>query len=104
MDHIPIFDAQNPYSRSTHSDMDKRENVHLAHDSSFPIYPPVTKVSMAQDHYFPELASKSPLTPDFYNLRQDERENFQNLTGIADDDALRAHIITVQTKAYEVTD
>ncbi|KJA22933.1 hypothetical protein HYPSUDRAFT_40431 [Hypholoma sublateritium FD-334 SS-4] len=57
---------------------------------------------MAQDHYFADPALKSPLNPDFYNLRQDEREFFKKLTGIADDDALKAHVITIQTKAYEL--
>ena len=57
---------------------------------------------MAQTHYFSDPTWKSPLNPDFYNLREDEREFFQKLTGIADDDALKAHIISVQAKAYEV--
>lgn len=59
---------------------------------------------MAQNHFFSHPAFKSPLNPDYYNLCQDEREFFQKLTGIADDDALKAHIITVQAKAYEVID
>ncbi len=57
---------------------------------------------MAQTIYFSDPAWKSPLNADFYNLRQDEREFFQKLTGITDDDALKAHIISVQAKAYEV--
>lgn len=57
---------------------------------------------MAQTHYFSDPAWKNPLNPDFYDLREDEREFFQKLTGIADDDALKAHIISVQAKAYEV--
>ena len=57
---------------------------------------------MAQKRYYADPALRPPLNPDFYNLKEDELAFFQNLTGINDETELKSHIISVQTKAYEV--
>lgn len=43
-----------------------------------------------------------PLDEKYYNLDEDEKNFFKVETGISDDDELKKHIITVQTKAFSV--
>jgi hypothetical protein len=43
-----------------------------------------------------------PLDESLYDLAEEERTFFKQQTGIQDDDELKAHIIRVQTEAYEV--
>lgn len=38
----------------------------------------------------------------FYNLGSEEVQYLKGQTGIEDDDALRAHVMEIQQKAYEV--
>ncbi|KAF8962730.1 hypothetical protein BDZ97DRAFT_2020498 [Flammula alnicola] len=45
---------------------------------------------------------KPKLDTSFYSLDADELAFFQHLTGIADEEQLKAHIIGVQAKAYEI--
>ncbi|KAJ8487389.1 hypothetical protein ONZ45_g14360 [Pleurotus djamor] len=47
-------------------------------------------------------ADKLPLDESFYSLDLEESTFFKSLTGIQDDSALKSHILTVQTEAYEV--
>lgn len=46
--------------------------------------------------------TKPPLDDKLYDLDVDERSFFKKCTGIEDDEALKQHIIALQTKAYEV--
>jgi hypothetical protein len=43
-----------------------------------------------------------PLDQSLYQPTEEEKSFFKLLTGINDDEDLKQHIITVQTKAYEV--
>ncbi len=57
---------------------------------------------MSQRRYYADPALRPSLNPDFYGLKEDELAFFQNLTGITDETELKSHIISVQTKAYQV--
>ncbi|KDR76886.1 hypothetical protein GALMADRAFT_245992 [Galerina marginata CBS 339.88] len=51
---------------------------------------------------FANPALNAQLDNFLYSLDAEERDFFQQLTGIQDEDALREHILAVQAKAYEV--
>lgn len=50
------------------------------------------------------LQDTSPIDPVKYSLSPEEAEFFKATTGINDDEALKAHILSVQEKAYKVSD
>ena len=49
-----------------------------------------------------QLGPALALDESLYRLTEEERAFFKQQTGILDDDELKAHIIRVQTEAYEV--
>ncbi|KAF8888130.1 hypothetical protein BD779DRAFT_1470490 [Infundibulicybe gibba] len=51
---------------------------------------------------FANPATHSPLNPSLYSLDDDELAFFQEQTGIQDPSGLKAHILDVQAKAYEI--
>ena len=51
---------------------------------------------------FGHEALNLPLNEDFYDLGKDEIAFYKTLTGIASDDELKQHIISVQHTAYSV--
>lgn len=46
--------------------------------------------------------ARPPLNDNFYFLNPDELAFFQSQTNISDEDELKAHILAVQARAYEV--
>ena len=53
--------------------------------------------------YYADPATKPKLDPSLYSLDSDEAAFFKQLTGISDEQALKEHILAVQSKAYEVS-
>ncbi|CCM02021.1 uncharacterized protein FIBRA_04097 [Fibroporia radiculosa] len=49
-----------------------------------------------------KLLGESKLDESLYLLKEDEAAFFKSQTGIQDDEALKQHIISVQTEAYKV--
>ena len=50
-----------------------------------------------------KLLAESKLDESLYNLKEDEAAFFKSQTGIQDDEALKRHIINMQTEAYKVS-
>lgn len=50
----------------------------------------------------PRLRPKQPLDEQFYGLDEQELQFFKSWTGIADEEALKRHILDIQKDAYEV--
>jgi len=53
--------------------------------------------------YYADPATKPKLDPTLYSLDSHEAAFFKQLTGISDEATLKEHILTVQSKAYEVS-
>ncbi|KDR76359.1 hypothetical protein GALMADRAFT_67446 [Galerina marginata CBS 339.88] len=56
----------------------------------------------SNDAAFANPALNPKLDTSLYSLDAEERDFFQHLTGIKDEEALREHILAVQAKAYEI--
>ena len=50
-----------------------------------------------------ESSLKPELDTSFYSLEGEELEFFRKLTGITDEEKLKAHIVSVQVKAYQAS-
>jgi hypothetical protein len=59
---------------------------------------------MATPRYYADPKLRPKLEPSLYNPQDDELLFFRKLTGIEDENELKSHILTVQAKAYEVSD
>ncbi|RDB23458.1 Methyltransferase ausD [Hypsizygus marmoreus] len=57
---------------------------------------------MSANSIYADPLKNPPLTEEFYSLAEDEYQFFKSQTGIEEPEELKAHIIAVQKKAYEI--